>query len=115
GRPVSVFLAWTPYVIVSALLVLSRLPALGIGAWLSGFHISWPSIMGTEISASSSPLYLPGTILIIASAATILLHRMPPAGFQKACRESAVTALMAAFVLLFTIPMVRIYINSGMN
>src|SRR3546814_6426886 len=45
----------------------------------------------------------------------MLLHRMSPAGFYKACRESAVTALMAAFVLVFTIPMVRIYINSGLN
>lgn len=115
GRPVSVFLAWTPYLIVSVLLILSRLPDLGIGRWLSGFHISWPSILGTAISASSSPLYLPGTILILAAAATMLLHSMSPSGFQKACRESVVTALMAAFVLLFTIPMVRIYINSGIN
>lgn len=115
GRPVSVYLAWMPYVIVSVLLILSRLPGPGIGDWLSDFRISWSSIMGTNISAYSSPLYLPGTILIIASAATMLLHRMSPAGFRKACRESAVTATMAAFVLLFTIPMVRIYINSGMN
>src|SRR3546814_709519 len=115
GRPVSVWLAWMPYVIVSILLILSRLPDLGIGSWLSGFRISWSSILGTEVSASSTPLYLPGTILILASAVTMLLHRMSPAGFYKACRESAVTALMAAFVLVFTIPMVRIYINSGLN
>src|SRR3546814_8405011 len=102
-------------VFVLSLLILFRLPDLGIGSLLSGFRISWSSILGTEVSASSTPLYLPGTILILASAVTMLLHRMSPAGFYKACRESAVTALMEAFVLVFTIPMVRIYINSGLN
>lgn len=115
GRPMGTFLAWSPYVIVSVLLILTRLPDLGIGAALSSLRIGWASILGTGVAASSTPLYLPGTILILAAATTLVLHRMPPAGFQKACSEALQTAMLAAFVLIFTIPMVRIYINSGIN
>ena len=46
---------------------------------------------------------------------TILLHRMHMSDFVKATRESGGTLLGAGFVLLFTVPMVRIMIQSGVN
>ncbi len=107
--------AWLPYVLVSLLLIITRKQELGIGSLLQDFKISWTGIYGTEIAATSTPLYLPGTVLILASLFAFLLHKMTVPKFKKAFSESFSTALMAAFVLAFTIPMVRIYINSGMN
>ncbi|TYR37355.1 L-lactate permease [Sphingobacterium phlebotomi] len=107
--------AWLPYVLVSLLLIITRKQELGIGSLLQDFKISWTGIYGTEIAATSTPLYLPGTVLILASLFAFLLHKMRVPKFKKAFSESFSTALMAAFVLAFTIPMVRIYINSGMN
>jgi lactate permease len=46
---------------------------------------------------------------------TCLLHRMRVRDLGYAVRESGVTLLGAGFVLVFTVPMVRVMINSGVN
>ncbi len=107
--------AWLPYLLVALLLVLSRLPQLPFKGWLSGLKIVWPEMLGTAITASTSPLYLPGTILLVVCGITYFLHRMKPAQFRAALSESSRVLLGAGFVLIFTVPMVRIYINSGLN
>src|SRR5690606_26590598 len=83
--------------------------------WLTRFEIGYDDIFGTGISASSTPLYLPGTILLLVGMITVWLHKMKPGDVRRSFGESARMALGAGFVLLFTVPMVRIYINSGAN
>src|SRR5690606_40723668 len=46
---------------------------------------------------------------------TALLHRMSFTEFKRSLGESTNTLLGAGFVLVFTFPMVRILINSGVN
>ncbi len=113
GRPMALWLAWLPYLMVAALLVLTRMPSLPVGAWLKTFSIGWANILDTNISATTTPLYLPATVLIGVAVLSIALHRMPLAHFGKALGESSRLLLGAGFVLIFTVPMVRIYINSG--
>ena len=113
GDTMRLFRAWLPYLLVAALLVLTRLPDLPFGAWLRMARISWDGILGTGISAATTPLYLPATVLIVVSLLTISLHRMPIKQFGNALGESSRLLLGAGFVLIFTVPMVRIYINSG--
>lgn len=107
--------AWVPYLLLAGLLVLSRLTQLPLKSWLLSVKVSWADIFGTSISASSTPLYLPGTILIVVSLITVLLHRMKKKAVKTAFSESAKMLWGAGFVLIFTVPMVRIYINSGVN
>lgn len=107
--------AWTPYLLMAFLLVLSRLPQLPLKEWLNDFKITWAEILGTSISASSSPLYLPGTILLLTGIITIGLHKMKSKDVKIAVKDSAKMLFGAGFVLIFTVPMVRIYINSGIN
>lgn len=107
--------AWAPYLLLAVLLVLSRLPQLPFQEWLTDVQIRWSDIFGTGISAASSTLYLPGTMLLLASALAIWLHRLPWQKTRMAVGESARMLLGAGFVLVFTVPMVRIYINSGGN
>lgn len=107
--------AWAPYLVLAALLVLSRLPQLPFQEWLTSVRISWTNILGTDISAASATLYLPGTMLLIAAALAAWLHRLPGRDARKAVTASARMLLGAGFVLIFTVPMVRIYINSGGN
>ncbi len=113
GDMMSLKRAWLPYMLVAALLVLTRLPDLPLGTWLKSVRIAWDSILGTDISAATTPLYLPATILIGVSLLTVLLHGMRTEKFGKALNESSRLLLGAGFVLIFTVPMVRIYINSG--
>ncbi len=114
-RPMSAFRAWVPYVLVGALLVISRVfPA--VGATLKSVSIAFKDILGqTGVSASIEPLFLPGGILVAVVLITYVLHRMRAAELGAAIKESSSVLLSAGFVLLFTVPMVRILINSGVN
>jgi len=107
--------AWLPYVLLAIILVLSRMPQLPLKDILSEVVIGWDNIIGTTISAASAPLYLPGTILLIAGLFAVVIHKMKLSEVRAAFSESTNMLLGAGFVLIFTIPMVRIYINSGMN
>lgn len=110
-----VALAWVPYLLVALFLVLSRLPQLPIGAALKSFRVGWQDILGTGIGGASTPLYLPGTILILVVLITYFLHRISFGALKTAFHESSKMLLGAGFVLIFTVPMVRVYINSGVN
>jgi lactate permease len=115
GRRISGLAAWAPYAILGLLLVLTRLPSLPVGAWLRTPAITWSSILGTGINATTTPLYLPGFVLLVVVAITALLHRMDGAALVGAVRSSSKVLLGAGFVLVFTVPMVRVYINSDVN
>lgn len=114
-QDVSVLRAWLPYAAVAAMLVLTRLPWLPFGAWVRRVRFAWEGILGTDITAATTPLYLPGTVLIAAAGLAFLLHRMRWEELRRAATRSASVLLSAGFVLVFTVPMVRVYINSGAN
>lgn len=114
-KPMSSFLAWLPYVLVGVLLVITRIfPE--VGSALKAVVINFPNILGEQgINADFMPLYLPGGVLVVAALSALLLHRLSWKGFSAAVSESSQLLLGAGFVLLFTVPMVRILINSGVN
>ncbi len=114
-RPMSTLRAWLPYVLVGALLVISRVfPE--VGAALKSVVLVFPDLLGEKgIKADFMPLYLPGGILVAVVIATFFLHGMKLRELTAAVGESSKVLLGAGFVLLFTVPMVRILINSGVN
>ena len=111
--PMSLFLAWLPYMLVAVLLLVTRLQTLPFAGWLRLWTLSWPNIFGTGITASAQPLYLPGTVFIVVSLMTFVLHRPSSAAYAKAWSGSISTAAAASFALLFTVPMVQVFINTG--
>jgi lactate permease len=115
AKPMSALRAWLPYVLVGALLVVSRVfPEVGNA--LKAVVVNFPDLLGEAgVSANFQPLYLPGGILIAVVLATFFLHGMKARDLGKAVKESSSVLLSAGFVLLFTVPMVRILINSGVN
>jgi lactate permease len=113
--PISTALAWSPYLFLAVLLAISRLPQFPVGDWLRVVAVAWNDIFSTGISASTTPLYLPGFILIVVVAMTFFLHRMNAPALRRAVADSTRVLLGAGFVLVFTVPMVRVYINSGVN
>ncbi|MFW6240805.1 MAG: L-lactate permease [Thermodesulfobacteriota bacterium] len=112
---ISLPLAWAPYLLVAALLVASRVFE-PFKAFLLSISFGFSDILGEAgISASLEPLYLPGGILVFACLITYFLHGMKPAQLASATTAAGKTLVGAGFVLVFTIPMVRILINSGVN
>ena len=114
-RKIPTWLAWLPYFFVAVILILTRLPQLPIENVLKTFSIKWTNVLGTGISPASTPLYLPGTILVFVVLVTFFLHRMKASEMGAAVSESLRMTLSAGFVLIFTVPMVRIYMDSGVN
>lgn len=116
--------AWLPYILVAGLLVLTRLRELpffetlfgpgkaSLGAILRSWSIVIPNIFDSGITARAEPLYLPGTVFILVSIITWRLHRMSGAAFAQAWRASGRTIVSASVALVFTVPMVQVFINS---
>lgn len=105
--------AWMPYVLVGLLLVLSRLKALPFMGWLKSWKLAAEDIFGSGITASFEPLYSPGTIFILVSLITFLLHGMSGIAYKTAFNHSARTMISASTALVFTVPMVQVFLNSG--
>ncbi|MEX0681010.1 MAG: L-lactate permease [Balneolales bacterium] len=112
---ISLAKAWMPYILLAVFLVLSRLHQLPIREILLNVEVSWHEILGTSISASSTPLFLPGTMLMIVVFITIFLLKVKAAEVRTSLYESLNMITRAGLVLIFTVPMVRIYINSEIN
>lgn len=109
------FMAWLPYVLLALVLVLSR-TVKPIGDALKSVSIKFANILGEQgIGGSFDALYLPGGLLILICIVTYFMHRMRFADFGRAIKDSGGTIVGAGFVLIFTVPMVRVMINSGIN
>lgn len=107
--------AWFPYVLLAAILVVSRV-STDFKALLLSVTVGFKDILGeVGVSASFSPLYLPGGILVFTALVAALVQGKNMKAFNDALGESTKTLIGAGFVLVFTIPMVRIFINSGVN
>lgn len=107
--------AWLPYGLAALLLILSRLNALPLKAWLQDFTLQWKALAGTDINASLTPFYLPGSLFALVALITIALHRLPARAAIEAWRSSALSLLPAVIALATSVPMVRIFLNSGVN
>ncbi|KMM38324.1 L-lactate permease [Guptibacillus hwajinpoensis] len=109
----SMIRAWLPYILVGLLLVATRLKALPLIDWFQAWTVSIPNIFGTEISSSFQPLYLPGTIFILVSLITFVIHQMNGKAYVRAWKHSGKTMIAASTALVFTVPMVQVFLNSS--
>jgi lactate permease len=110
-NPIGMFRAWVPYLLVGVLLVLSR-TLESFSSWLKAQKISFNQIFGSEISASFQPLYAPGAVFILVSLIVYLIHKMEWKSFSIAWQKSFKSSLAASLSLVFTVPMVQVFINS---
>jgi lactate permease len=112
-RNMSMVRAWSPYVIVAALLLVTRnVPA--IKDFLMGpAAIEVANIFGTGISQNLELLYSPGAIFLLACLVTYVLHGMKGAQIKASWKVAGGQLGGAAFALLCAVPLVRIFINSG--
>jgi lactate permease len=107
--------AWLPYLLLGALLVLSRLNQLPIKGWLQGLRVVWTGILGTTIATSSTPFYLPATMFLLVVVATYGLHHMKPRDLRWALGRSLPVLQKTALALGAAVLMARVFINSGVN
>jgi lactate permease len=114
-KEMSLALAWLPYLLLAIILVVSRVSTEFKGL-LQSINLSFNNILGESgVSATIDPLYLPGGILVFVALLAVLLQGQSLKPLGSAFKESSKTLIGAGFVLIFAIPMVRIFINSGVN
>jgi lactate permease len=71
------------------------------------------TVLGTDIRHDATPLYSPGMVFIVVSLVTFLFHRMDLTSYGYAWSVSIKTMIPASTALLFTVPMVQVFINSS--
>lgn len=112
----SIAAAWSPYVIVVVLLLMTR-----IIPWLKEMtqaviDFSWITILGVEgVDSAWEFLYSPGTILAFAAIISVFVHRKSIGTFLSASKDSLGTMKTTAISLIATLAMVHVFTNSGMN
>ncbi|MFE7630393.1 L-lactate permease [Kocuria sp. NPDC057446] len=108
----SVARAWAPYAVMAGLLVASRVIA-PLKEFLTGLAIPVEDILGTGITTTVQPFYLPGFVLILASLFAYAVHRMNGRQIAETLSVSGRQLAGTAAALLFAVPLVRVLIQSG--
>ncbi|MEX2289527.1 MAG: L-lactate permease [Mycobacteriales bacterium] len=114
ARKMNIWLAWTPYIVVAGLLILTRTVDSVMEFLITDWRIvNVEGIFGTTVSQPLQPFFLPGFLFIVTCLITYGLHRMRPADIAATWRVAGSQLAGAAVALLFALPLVRVFINSG--
>lgn len=108
--------AWTPYVLIGALLVMSRLRFLPFHEWMGALTLNTEAIFGTSTLIEFEPLKNPGIFpFLFVALFSIFLFGMNQKQIKAAWRESFDRIKGPAIALVFAVPMVRLMMQSGNN
>ena len=112
--PLSLFRSWLPYLMLAVLLVAFRLPQLPVKAWVNHPNVTFAvtDLFESPAALKHTPLALPGTIFLLVSGLTFVLHGMSVKGYRIAVANSFRTTAKASVALIFTVPMVQIFLGS---
>lgn len=107
--------AWLPYVLVAGLLVLTRVDLLPFKAVLQSMTLEFSQLLDTSISTRVAPLYLPGTLFVLVALLAAWFYRLPAKIIGQVWQQSAASLLPTTIALAASVPMVRIFLHSGVN
>jgi lactate permease len=109
--------AWSPYLIIGLILLLTRLESLPFKAWLNSVVVSFPAILGySTVSVTLKPFYLPGiNPFLLVALLSVLLHRMTKTQVKTAWLKAANRIKKPAIALFFAVALVEIFKQSAHN
>jgi lactate permease len=109
----NITLAWAPYLILASLLIITRVPALGVNTFLQSFAFDWSNIFNSTVGTGNIQLlYSPAAIFIVVSLSTFFLHKMTIQSYGLAVKDSCKNIVKVSLPLLTTVPMVQVFLNS---
>lgn len=112
GRSIGFLNAWAPYLLVAAILVISR-TVTPLKEWLEGITVGFEDIFGTGIGETVAPLFSPGATFVLVCLVSYGLHRMSKQRILDSWKMAGSQLIGAAVALLFAVPLVRVFINTG--
>lgn len=113
GSAPSLMLSWVPYFLLAVLLVIFGLPP--VRQWVRAPEVTllMNNLWQTPATIKHTPLALPGTIFLLVVVVTFFLHRMSVRQLTLAATASLTTTAKASVALIFTVPMVQIFLGSA--
>ncbi|PIE68879.1 MAG: lactate permease [Deltaproteobacteria bacterium] len=111
----SQFKAWLPYILIGIILVITRIPELGLKGLLASQAISFKNILGfASVNGSIKYLYLPGTIpFTLVALLTVAIHGMPGDKVKAAWGQAIATMKNPTIALFAAVALVSIFRGSG--
>jgi lactate permease len=73
---------------------------------------SFGNILGTTLGQKVEPFYSPAALFLLVSLITYFLHGMDKTSYVRAWKTSGKTIFSAGAALVFTVPMVQVFLNS---
>lgn len=108
----SLLMAWVPYLLIALILVITRIPQLGLKGLLTGgapFVIKVENIMGFEtLDWSLKWAYLPGTFFILVALITNVIHKMEGEKIKQSWKDTVQQVSGAAVAIVFGLALVQI-------
>ena len=116
----SQFMAWLPYILCGAILVVTRVPAFGLKALMASnpaATLVLPQLAdGIKLNASINLLWLPGTIpFILVSLLTIALHGMNGKKVSEAWGTTFQKMKAPTIALIAAVALVSVFKGSAQN
>lgn len=104
--------AWVPYVLIAAILVITRIPQLGVKGLLTGgapFVVGIDNLFGFDnLDWKLKWAYLPGTVFILVALLTNALHGMSMEKIKQSWKDTIGQVSGAAIALLFGLALVEV-------
>jgi len=116
NQSVSLLKAWTPYLLIGLLLILTRIRTLPFNEWITSVKYVSPKLFGTSVTTEFDPLNIPGIMpFMLIALLCIPMFRMTGKQVAIAWGE-ALKRIKGPFIaLIFAVPLVRIMMISGTN
>ncbi|MDJ0509365.1 MAG: L-lactate permease [Crocosphaera sp.] len=114
-HPIGLKKAWIPYILVGCFLVVSRLPFLPIQEILLSLEWRWNNILGTNITSTVQPLYLPASIFILVVLITYIIHYMGKTRIINTLFPTILTLRKAMIATLSAVALASVFVNSETN
>ena len=109
-------LAWTPYVLIAVILIITRLPFLGFAPLIQSLRIKISNLLWVEgINYEMQWAWLPGTVFILVAFITAPLHKMTFEKVKASWKATLKQISGAAIAMLFGVALVQLMLNSGVN
>ncbi len=114
-KEMSLLKAWSPYLIVVILLLISRTIAPIKSFLLSLDFLSIQNVFSSSLDSAFEVFYSPGTILLISALLASLIQTKSAKSFIRSVVETKEVIFGAALALFPTLIMVTIFTSSGIN
>ena len=113
----SLLKAWSPYLLIAIILVVTRIPGLGLKDLLASQQLTLNNVAGiSDLDYVLKWAYLPGTIpFILVALITQWYHKMPLKEIKMSWKLTFKQVSGAAIALFAGVGLVQLMLNSGNN